>query len=131
MTYGTLLCNLCWQELQPPFIVTACNHMFCMSHQDDERVLAKTCPGCNSHLKSSGGLRVAHYEVKKMEDLSVLNGLKPDQVLKIASNAMCADAHTCSQTEASHMCQGHRARTWLGRVQSASRSATTLTTHAS
>ena len=53
--YGALACNLCWEELKEPFIVTSCNHCFCMHHEKDERILQQTCPGCNSHLPAKGG----------------------------------------------------------------------------
>ena len=29
--YQPQACNLCWKELQAPFLVTSCNHVFCLS----------------------------------------------------------------------------------------------------
>ena len=56
---GGLSCNLCWSELQAPFIVTSCGHAFCEKHKTDASLQASTCPGCGSHLPSHGGMRLA------------------------------------------------------------------------
>ena len=70
-----------------PYIVTSCNHCFCMHHEKDERILQQTCPGCNSHLPAKGGLSVARYRIEK-DEANSLNGLQPDSVLELASNAI-------------------------------------------
>ena len=41
---GGLSCNLCWSELQAPFIVTSCGHAFCEKHKTDASLQASTCP---------------------------------------------------------------------------------------
>jgi len=43
--------------VQAPFIVTQCGHAFCMEHKDDQKFKDSTCPGCQSHLSSKGGIR--------------------------------------------------------------------------
>lgn len=83
-----LKCNLCWSELQPPFLVTSCNHCFCMAHQDHDSIRNHSCPGCNAHLSEKGGLKVANYEIKGSNDLSVLNGVTPDSALKCAGHSI-------------------------------------------
>ena len=85
---GGLSCNLCWSELQAPFIVTSCGHAFCEKHKTDASLQASTCPGCGSHLPSHGGMRLANYDVKSTTDWTVLNGLRPELVLKIADRAV-------------------------------------------
>lgn len=79
-----LKCNLCWSDLQPPFLVTSCNHCFCMAHKDHESIRNRSCPGCNGHLSEKGGLKQANYEIKSSADLSVLNGVTPENALKCA-----------------------------------------------
>ena len=37
---GGLSCNLCWSELQAPFIVTSCGHAFCEKHKTDASLQA-------------------------------------------------------------------------------------------
>lgn len=86
-TYGTLHCNLCWKELQAPYIVTSCNHCFCMEHEHDPRIQQSTCPGCAKHLPSKGGINRAMYQCEKSET-GALNGLKPDSVLQLAGRAI-------------------------------------------
>jgi hypothetical protein len=85
--YQALNCNLCWKELKEPFIVTSCNHCFCMEHEHDDRIKQSTCPGCGQHLPSKGGLNVARYRIDKDECHS-LNGLQPDALFELASNAV-------------------------------------------
>ena len=82
-----LICNLCWEPLEEPYIVTSCNHAFCRKHAEDERIKQSTCPGCGQHLPSKGGLHLAHYSVSK-DDASSLNGLNPESVLLLTSNAL-------------------------------------------
>ena len=88
MSATSLSCNLCWSELQAPFIVTSCGHAFCEKHKTDASLQASTCPGCGSHLPSHGGMRLANYDVKSTTDWTVLNGLRPELVLKIADRAV-------------------------------------------
>mmetsp|Transcript_47812 Transcript_47812/g.95457 ORF Transcript_47812/g.95457 Transcript_47812/m.95457 type:complete len:96 (-) Transcript_47812:1070-1357(-) len=85
--YSALLCNLCWEELQEPFIVTSCNHCFCMKHEHDARIKQSTCPGCGNHLPSKHGLTVARYHTEK-EERGTLHGLQPDNVLQLAGSAI-------------------------------------------
>lgn len=85
--YGKLQCNLCWKELQAPYIVTSCNHCFCMEHENDQRIQQSSCPGCAKHLPSKGGLTRAVYACEKSES-SALNGMRPDSVLQLASKAI-------------------------------------------
>lgn len=81
---NTLQCNLCWEELKAPFIVTSCKHAFCDKHRNDPKLQARTCPGCSAHLDK---VRHASYTVPKAE-LSVLNGLTPDSIFKITETAL-------------------------------------------
>ena len=85
--YQPQACNLCWKELQAPFLVTSCNHVFCLSHRDHEAFQQQSCPGCGHHLSASKGLKQANYDVKS-SDLSVLNGVTPDAALKVAGTAI-------------------------------------------
>ena len=85
--YQPQACNLCWKELQAPFLVTSCNHVFCLSHRDHEAFQRQSCPGCGHHLSASKGLKQANYDVKS-SDLSVLNGVTPDAALKVAGTAI-------------------------------------------
>ena len=78
-----LACNLCWQELKPPFIVTACKHAFCKEHENDPRFKAGTCPGCSAHLPEKGGVRFSMYEVEKSQE-AALAGITPEQAFKMA-----------------------------------------------
>lgn len=86
-SYNPLLCNLCWDELQEPFIVTSCQHCFCMKHEHDQRIKQSTCPGCGNHLPHKGGLNVARFRVQP-DQVNTLNGLQPDSVLQLAGNAI-------------------------------------------
>jgi len=83
-----LKCNLCWSDLQPPFLVTSCNHCFCMAHKDHDSIQHHSCPGCNGHLSERGGIKQANYEIKSSSDLSVLNGVTPDCALKVAGTSI-------------------------------------------
>ena len=85
--YQPQACNLCWKELQAPFLVTSCNHLFCLSHRDHEAFQQQSCPGCGHHLSESKGLKQANYDVKS-SDLPVLNGVTPDAALKVAGTAI-------------------------------------------
>ena len=85
--YGDPLCNLCWEVIKEPYIVTSCNHAFCMKHESDPRIQQSTCPGCGSHLPSKNGLLVARFRVSK-EDTRSLCGLQPDVVIELATNAL-------------------------------------------
>ena len=85
--YQPQACNLCWKELQAPFLVTSCNHVFCLSHRDHEAFQQQSCPGCGHHLSESKGLKQANYDVKS-SDLAVLNGVTPDAALKVAGTAI-------------------------------------------
>ena len=76
-------CNLCWKELQAPFLVTSCNHVFCMAHRDLDAFQQQSCPGCGQHLSSKGGLKQANYDVKS-SDMAVLNGVTPTAALDVA-----------------------------------------------
>ena len=86
-SYLPQACNLCWKELQAPFLVTSCNHVFCLSHRDHEAFQQQSCPGCGHHLSESKGLKQANYDVKS-SDLPVLNGVTPDAALKVAGTAI-------------------------------------------
>ena len=86
-SYQPQACNLCWKELQAPFLVTSCNHVFCLSHRDHESFKQQSCPGCGHHLSESKGLKQANYDVKS-SDLPVLNGVTPDAALKVAGTAI-------------------------------------------
>ena len=88
-SHSTLSCNLCWKELKEsePFIVTSCEHLFCMDHANDERIRSQTCPGCGHHLPSKGGLNQARFRIAP-EESSSLNGLQPNACLELASNAI-------------------------------------------
>ena len=85
--YQPQACNLCWKELQAPFLVTSCNHVFCLSHRDHESFKQQSCPGCSHHLSESKGLKQANNDVKS-SDLPVLNGVTPDAALKVAGTAI-------------------------------------------
>ena len=86
-SYQPHACNLRWKELQAPFLVTSCNHVFCLSHRDHEAFQQQSCPGCGHHLSESKGLKQANYDVKS-SDLPVLNGVTPDAALKVAGTAI-------------------------------------------
>ena len=86
--YAPLTCNLCWKEMQAPFLVTSCNHVFCMDHREHERFNERSCPGCGSHLPGKNGVRQASYTLKTQSDMNVLNGVMPDYALKVAANAI-------------------------------------------
>ena len=58
-----------------------------MKHENDERIKQSTCPGCGQHLPHKGGLSIARFRIEK-EDAASLNGLQPDSVLELASNAL-------------------------------------------
>lgn len=86
--YGLLTCNLCWKEIKDgQYIITSCNHCFCMDHQNDERIKQSTCPGCGQHLPRQNGLTIARFRIEKEEE-NQLNGLQPDSVLQLFSNAI-------------------------------------------
>ena len=78
-----LWCNLCWKEMQAPFIVTTCGHTFCMEHKDDPKIKESTCPGCNKHVSTKNGMKIGHYEVSGFGDPKILNGLRPEQALQL------------------------------------------------
>lgn len=84
--YGPILCNLCWKEVQGPYIVTTCGHAFCMAHKDHPRIKEQTCPGCQRHL-GSGGARVAMYEPESEADFELLCGMKLNFALKMFDKA--------------------------------------------
>lgn len=67
--------------------MTSCNHAFCRKHSEDERIKQSTCPGCGQHLPSKGGLHLAHYRISK-DEASSLNGLQPESILLLMSNAL-------------------------------------------
>ena len=100
-SYQPQACNLCWKEVQAPFLVTSCNHLFCMSHRDHEAFQQSSCPGCGHNLSSKGGLKQANYDVKG-GDLKVLNGVTPEAALKVTphpiATASLARAHSPQPT---------------------------------
>ena len=55
-------------------------------HEKDERILQQACPGCNSPA-AKASLSVARYRIEK-DEANSLNGLQPDSVLELASNAI-------------------------------------------
>ena len=72
---------------QEPYIVTSCNHCFCMKHEHDARLKQSTCPGCGNHLPLKTGVTFAHYRTDK-EQRGALHGLQPDCVLDLAASAV-------------------------------------------
>jgi hypothetical protein len=74
-------------DRQEPYIVTACDHCFCMKHASDDSFKKSSCPGCGAHLPSKRGMNQAKYRVET-EDLRNLNGFKPDVVLALAGTAI-------------------------------------------
>jgi hypothetical protein len=88
MSRSTLQCNLCWKELREPFIVTSCSHAFCMDHQHDTKIKESTCPGCNKHISPSSGVKIAHYSLEKLGDASILNGMRPEDAIKLCATSL-------------------------------------------
>ena len=85
--YQPQACNLCWKELKPPFLLTGCDHVFCMAHRDHQRIQQRSCPGCGAHLSEKGGLKSATFEIKG-SDIKVLHGVRPDHILKAAAHSI-------------------------------------------
>ena len=85
--YQPLLCNLCWEELQEPFIITSCHHVFCMKHEHDPLFKKSSCPGCGNHLPSKGGMSVTRFRAEPHQ-LDTLNGLQPDSAMQILGHCI-------------------------------------------
>jgi len=73
--------------VQEPYIVTCCNHVFCMKHQNEDAIKESTCPGCGQHQPANNGLQVAQYRLDKGQEHH-LNGLHPDAILEVTNNAL-------------------------------------------
>lgn len=68
--------------------MTQCGHAFCMHHKDDQKFKDSTCPGCQAHLSSKGGMRKAVYAPRAEQDWNILNGLTVENSLKIVKQSI-------------------------------------------
>ena len=105
--YDEPLCNMCWEVIEEPFIITLCNHAFCRQHYP-HIVQESKCPGCGLLLNVKNDVRMARLRVSA-EEITALVGLRPDVVRDLAMHARefwnvqeCVRsdylAHKCSET---------------------------------
>lgn len=86
--FGAMECNLCMEEIKSSsFIITACNHAFCMEHENNACLQASTCPCCGQSLPLPTDIQLARYVVRPEEERS-LCGLLPCEATKLMLNSL-------------------------------------------